>query len=228
LSNVEKISHRQVKAYSLINIPLWDNADWRGTGFAFSKNPNDIPALILGFWHSEFGIKIFQEWIEELGEVDQNDRLSITVIRGIDKNSPNDYRIAISEKPIFTPREEGTLRYLFATARVREMKSMSKDIFDGFFENYNRHGKYTLLPGQLTKDGGIEQPRFSKLIVVSSKIPSLIKTELKLIDAWKIGRNDFEACAIYEDDEVYIPEGIEKPPINELIAWKKQNAAKRK
>ena len=48
----------------------------------------------------------------------------------------------------------------------------------------------------------------------------ILKTKLKLINAWEIGIHEPERVVITEDDEPIIPDNIENAPILELLKEK--------
>jgi len=226
LNDYERLSHHSMKAFSLINMSLWNDAGWRGTGYEYAIEVSELPRLILTFEKGEIGIKIFKEWVDEMGYVDKKERLMVTIIKGINRDTPDDYRVMIGENIGFSSREQGNLLRFSTTFRILEMKSTSKIHFDTFWEIYQKQGKYKLMPGQIEKDGSIQLPADS--IQTSSgeqRMPSLIKKELKMVDAWQIGRHNIEGAVINADDDVYIPEGVSDAPILELLKWKKSKSS---
>ena len=224
LKDDERISHRSMKAHSMINIKLWDEAGWSGTGFWYALGLSEMPALILAFKKSEYGVKIFQEWVNELGRIDLEDKLSITIVRGVNKKFPNDYRVLISEKINFSQSGQDSTRYFTNVFRILEMKSSNRLHFDTFIEIFKSQGKYKLVPGQINEKGEIQAPEKSAGSRKSKPIlPSIVKSELKLIDAWKIGRHDFEVVGIRANDDIYIPDDVVDVPVLEVIKWKKED-----
>ena len=55
---------------SIIDIETWDKAIWRGSGFLISRNPNDIPILLLLFKEEQYAHKIFKDWFIYIGKTD--------------------------------------------------------------------------------------------------------------------------------------------------------------
>ncbi|MEZ8107041.1 hypothetical protein [Vibrio cortegadensis] len=43
------------------------------------------------------------------------------------------------------------------------------------------------------------------------------KTEIRIIDAWTVGENDFERVAIRQNDDPIIPDGVDNAPINSVL-----------
>ena len=49
----------------------------------------------------------------------------------------------------------------------------------------------------------------------------ILKSELRIIDAWQVGLHDFARTAITDEDDPIIPEGQPNPPILELLEQKR-------
>ena len=55
---------------SMIDIETWDKAIWRGAGFLFTKDPMDMPILLLIYKNEKYASKIFKDWITDVGKTD--------------------------------------------------------------------------------------------------------------------------------------------------------------
>jgi len=73
------ISHKNIKVLSVIDLQLWDKAEWNG--FGVMNHPYYGFGLLLCFKNSEAGIKIFEEWINRFGTDDKEDIIRISIIR---------------------------------------------------------------------------------------------------------------------------------------------------
>lgn len=92
---LKNMSHKKIKAETVIDNEMWDNASWKGFGFFKSA---DIPfGLMLSFENAEYGQNVFKDWIEKYGKTDTNDIISITLVKGVDKNNPHWYKVLISK-----------------------------------------------------------------------------------------------------------------------------------
>ncbi len=207
--NSELISHQDMKVGGLIKVRLWDRAVWRGTGFAIHQN--GTPELTLLFEDGHSGTVLFEDLAKELGEEDEEDRLRISIIRNIDKNSPTHYRVCIAENIALKNNQRAQI-----IARINTMEPLHKKNIDSFLDNYEKVGRY-LLSHSTIKKGQLVQP-------ISIGRKTILKSHIRVIDAWEIGPNDLEMMAIHDDDDPYIPDGVENPPINETIKRKKKKS----
>ena len=70
LRDVERMTHRDRRVLSLINVELWNKAKWTGTGYITSENPAALPFLLLMFDNPEAAVDIFTGWRDLLGPED--------------------------------------------------------------------------------------------------------------------------------------------------------------
>jgi hypothetical protein len=70
MRSMETGKHSQRKIVSLIDVPLWNRASWRGTMFYRDQDKAPYPILALGFEDRAAATQIFKELINQLGEVD--------------------------------------------------------------------------------------------------------------------------------------------------------------
>lgn len=206
--NLKNISHKRIKAETIINTELWDNAKWKAFGF-FSHY--QIPfGLILSFENIEFGKRIFKEWIDKYGKEDINKVISVTIVKGIDKNNPYWYKVLISKnvnKDLFS---DGNL--VSISSRFHRMEPSSNNNLNNLIKGYEKFKRYILIPAHI--DSKFNMTPFPEL--------GILKTELKIIDAWQIGIHDLERVVITEEDNPIIPKGILDAPILELLKEKKK------
>lgn len=205
LFNNEALSHNDVKLQNLIKIRLWDKALWRGTGFAMY--PDGTLELTLLFENEKAAQSIFEDLECEVGKVDTSNRLKISIIRGINKASPSHYRVCISDNLSF----DGSKR-VHAIARVNTMEPSTSDNLNRFLSAYKINKKYVVSYGVVYNN---------KLLSTSSRSKkSILKFDITVVDAWKIGPNDIEVMAVKKDDDPIIPNDIENPPILETLKRK--------
>src|SRR5262249_24080982 len=94
--DVERLKHRDRKVFSLINIDLWNKANWSGTGYITSEDPDEAPFLALIFKDPKAAAAIFQGWREEIGKQDSAERIRVSLITGINRKNSAAYRVLIS------------------------------------------------------------------------------------------------------------------------------------
>ncbi len=79
--NAENISHDKRKAFSVIDVGLWDQAKWRSFGIFVDSSGLTI---FIGYENIEAGKNIFDNWIKRYGKEDKNEHIKITIIKGVD------------------------------------------------------------------------------------------------------------------------------------------------
>ncbi|MGN6299436.1 MAG: hypothetical protein ACTHM7_21770 [Ginsengibacter sp.] len=201
-----KITHKNLRAETIIDSPLWDKAKWQGFGFAvFPKLPF---VIFLGFENGEAGRKIFEGWINEYGRVDHNEVISLTIVKGINKENPNWYKILVSKKIDKEKMKDGNL--VSISSRFHKMEPQENTNLTNLIASYQHYKKYVLIPAEIDQD--IKVQPYPEL--------GILKTELKIIDAWTIGIHDFERVVITEDDNPIIPDDIPNAPIIEVLKEK--------
>ena len=186
LFGVDSLKHNDYKIFSLINIPLWDKAGW--SGIVYSWSTDAIPLLALGFKDINAGLEIFREWHNKLGPIDEEEQLRITILTGIDKHHPANYRVSISINP--KVEKNSKTKLLFFTTRTQLMEPPNLHNLNTFIEHYNHFGKYVLLPGQFASD----------LAKVKLFDYGIIKRELRICEAWQLGSTDRDVHMIHEGD----------------------------
>ncbi len=200
LFGIDKLKHKDRKVISLINIPLWDKAEWRGT--LYMRYPDSLPVLAIGFRNAEAGIQIFKELRSKLGQIDAKETLRVSIITGIDKKHPFSYRVVISSN---LPQVKTTqYRYFIMSARMNRMDSTDLRGLNTFIECYRRVGKYEIIPAKIDLANSVAEPILGYPI---------IKQELHIRPAWEIGENDPDMFGIQEDDDPIIPDGIKDAPV---------------
>lgn len=203
LFGVDNLKHRDRRVLSVINIPLWDKARWKATAYLFHPSPQALPIIVIGFQEPEAAKLIFKGWRDRFGPVDTSEKLSISIIRGIDKAAPANYKVVIGSIPKIHTGKNYSTNVIMVT-RFLQMTPPDSMNLDSFLEQYERKRKYIIAPGHFQNESTMPE------IFLDFGIE---KCELHVKQAWEIGRNEFELCAINEDDDPIIPEGIEDPPL---------------
>jgi hypothetical protein len=89
---------------SLIDLPLWDSALWKGTAFLHDLDGVEAPGIGFFFDDINAGRKIFLGWHERVGKIDQYEEIRISIIRGEILGLPSGYSVHVSSNPLHTVR----------------------------------------------------------------------------------------------------------------------------
>ena len=152
----------------LIDIDLWEKAEWRATAI-FSDREN-MPILGLVFMNRKKAIDLFSDLIKKLGHVDQYDELRISIIE--DGISEKDYGYTVhinsSIENILKKYERNNVKseeISFTNAgRFSRMNPSNKSrSFELFKDEYNKYNKYLIIPFCINNSMKIE-PLFDAMI----------------------------------------------------------------
>ncbi len=208
--DMEEIPHNQVITHTIIDMPLWDKAKWKGFGFTF--HPKEGIGVFLAFENSDSAKIIFQDWKNRIGDKDKDELISIVIIKGINKKNPCWYKVivTINEKVLDLSQLEGLIRI---PSRFHLMTPKDSINLNHISSGINHFKKYKLFPASMNKDGSVE-PFFDE---------GIIKTSLIIKEAWEIGLNDLASVAIKEDDNPIIPnEHKDDAPVLDVLKELKQ------
>jgi len=200
LFDMNGVKHKDRKVVSLIDIPLWDQAKWQAIGYICFEQA--VPILALGFKHSEAANKIFTEWRDMLGEVDEENKLRIAIITGVSKKHPLNYKVLITTNPDKNGLSNYN-HYVF-TARFIEMFPQTLEYLNRFLDEYTKIGRFTLAPATMNAEKNYLEPTGNFW---------LGKYDLVVRPAWQIGINDPDMVVIQEGDDPIIPEEEKNAPV---------------
>jgi hypothetical protein len=201
LREVERGRHSDRKILSLIDIPLWDNAGWRGVAFGFPAGEDELPILALAFKDPNAASAIFKGWLTRLGRVDRAEELRISILTGIMVSNPAAYRVVIGSRLRIEPGRTG---HLVVASRINTMEPMDSRNLDAFVARVRTLGAYRLVPAHLAKLD--ESPKF----ILDHWIG---KESVEIRPAWKVGDNDPDLVALKPDDDPIIPDDVSDVPI---------------
>src|SRR5260221_10768367 len=200
LFGVDNLKHKERRVFSLINMPLWDKANWGATAYIYV--PKSIPMLILGFGDADAAKRIFEEWQRKLGENDQEEQLRVSIVTEISRRHPSYYKVLISINP--TPKKTAGKNQFILVSRLNLMTPPDLSNLNSFIDRYKNAGCYYLLPAHYTSEREIEEPIWDLRI---------LKKKINIRPAWQIGENDPDVVTIREDDDPIIPEGTQDVPV---------------
>ncbi len=201
-----EITHPERHVFSLINIALWNRAKWNATLYLLPKELDGLPLLAIGFINPDAGRSIFQGWCAKLGNVDERDEIAISIVRGINRDRPFSYRIAIGTNPRMPERQK--FKEIIQISRINEMNPKDSRNLDGFLQRFSSVGRYQMVPA---------------LYEAEHKPPEIFydlwigKRTLVVRPAWQVSVDDSEAIAIRADDSPIIPAGIDDAPVLRVL-----------
>ena len=200
---VDAARHRDTKVLSLLNMPLWDAAGWKGMVYLFG--PRDIvPEMYFSFENIEAGRKIIRGWIRKFGQTDPNDTIGLTLVTGIDRLNPHWYKLVVSHKDAVEMHFETP--YVGLVARYQEMTPNDDFNLRQFLKSYQRMGRYRI--------AALEHRPARSHVQISRQEMYIEKRLLKIVPAWKIGPNDFLRVALTDTADPVIPPNEKDPPFH--------------
>lgn len=156
--------------------------------------------MIFGFDNAAAGHKIFENIAKIIGDKDPNNALRIALIRGIDRQNPAHYRMAVTSN--IDQSSDGSSKVQASLSKLITMTPSSSENIERFLKDHEVHKKCHV--ATVNAQG--------KLVI------HLITSGVVVMYAWEVDENVQEISAIQPDDDVLIPVGIENPPINRALA----------
>jgi hypothetical protein len=202
------IGHHKRRVSSIINDQLWDAAHWMGFGFGDARG--EPPLIFIAYENPEAGKKIFEKWIEQFGTEDKEERIHLTIIRGINSDSPHWYRVAIYSNQEKDQMKESEL--VIVSARMHTMNPDNPVNLETLIRLFEQYKEFLLVPAEIN-------------IVTRQIRPyenlGIRKRSLHIRHAWEIGSHDLDMMAVMTDDKPIIPEGVTDAPVIKTLELKK-------
>ncbi|MDQ0621017.1 hypothetical protein [Paraburkholderia graminis] len=221
LFGADALKHRDMGVMSPINIPLWDRAKWKGVGVAVTVNHSVPPAMILVFQDVAAGRKIFRGWRKKIGSFDSDGWLGVTVITGINRERPLDYRVAIGVSERYMRDQiSRKLRFFTMVCRMHDMVPVSGENLERLLESYRRTGTVIIQPGRFHAEHqglAMEEEDFTLGIRLAN---------ISVTAAWQVGPDSPLIGAMRGIETPVIPSGEANPPFYGLK--QRLNESKRK
>ena len=185
--------HSDRLVVSVIDLDLWDRAQWMGALFVCA--PSEPPILGLGFVNGEAGESIFRKWKERWGNADTEEQLRLSIVTKISKNSPLEYAVVIG--PSVRQNEEDLGKLILGVSRHHRMTPRTSENLNRFIESYRRAGRFWLAPARISvRDETFQKPSMDLAIR---------KEQLSVREAWEIGEHDQDRVVIREGDDPILP-----------------------
>ncbi|MFD2552389.1 hypothetical protein ACFSQP_11225 [Bizionia sediminis] len=203
--NFKNTPHNKRKVHSVIDSPLWDIAKWRAFGFLIDRNQR--LGLTILFEDFESAKKIFDGWRNSLGEIDEKEKIRISIIKGVNKDNPHWYRVHICSN-IIEPKIDGEVS--FFSSRFHELNATDSKNLDNLIQFYKKFNSYILYPAYINSEGQFT-PDLTR---------GIEKKELIIKNAWEISLNEIDSVAIRTEDKILIPENVKNAPVLEVLKRK--------
>ena len=178
----ENAKHTERKVASLIDLPLWDKAKWKGAIYILSYELDEESWMAFGFQNDAAGRSIFEGWRARLGITDKEGRIRLSILTGIDRNNPHAYSIVVGSNLV----ERAGVRSYVSVSRIHRMEPSHSINLDRFRQRFQRVGTYRLMPGYIDVSNQRYRPH-----------PDLAvqKSDIRICPAWQIQEHDPDAIA---------------------------------
>ena len=208
----EDINYNDIVMDKLINIPLWDQAKWKGMTFLIYPEPKGPTILAPIFSDKTSCIAIFKKWISDFGNFDSENKIRCCLIKGVDKDNPEFYRFAFSPNINILHSTKNQFHFI-NLSRFQLMQSKDNRPLNSFLDKTKINNNYYFLAPAIMKS------EIDKVEILYDY--AIKKCHLEVKNAWEIGRNDWWAFTILPDDKPIIPPMVLKAPVTELLELKR-------
>lgn len=210
-----KISNTNMYTSSIINIPAWNQAQWKGVMFMAYKG-HCVPPVLSFVFGTDYGKAIWEDWRKLMGNHDINNRLGIRIIKGIDRKHPNWYRVAIGPNS-FSSDSGKDLFIASLPMRLHTMQPSSDANLKMFESEFGKYQEFFLCPAYMP-DRTAEPSVYTELAI------KMNRESIIICNASDILENDFlSVCAIIPGDDPIIPKDKENSPIMGILRRKKSD-----
>lgn len=212
LFGADAIKHRDIKVMSPINLPVWDRAGWKGVGVGIGGREVSPPLMFLAFENIDAGRKIFRGWRKKVGHVDHEGWIGVTVITGIHRNRPQDYRVAIGVgEQYIRGHMLGEVGAMTMVYRMQDMGPASSQNLDLLLNMYSRTGRVIMQPSEMNPLQ-LKTPMNEEDHNLGIEL-----NHLTVIPAWKVGGNSPLIVAMNGIEDPVIPADVTHPPFVEVL-----------
>lgn len=208
-----KISNANMYTSSIINIHVWNQAQWKGVMFMAYKG-HCVPPVLSFVFETNHGKTIWGDWRKLMGNHDVNNRLGIRIIKGIERKHPNWYRVAIGPNSFSSDSGED-LFIASLPVRLHTMQPSTNANLKMFESEFEKYQEFFLCPAYMPDR--TSEPSVYTELAIKMNPESII-----ICNASDILENDFlSMCAIIPGDDPIIPKGKENSPIMEILRKKR-------
>ncbi len=202
LPSFEDVRQSEIITIPTINMPLWDDAKWRGVVVLFDGVKN--LALSPIFENIDAGMDIFKEWLNLIDDQDKEDYVRVGLIKGIDKNNPTYYRVVFSANRELSIRSGNKI--VMAPCRSHTMEAQNDSNVKIFEKMYSQVKLFVIFPSEVINGAVKLHPELT-----------IHKTSIDICDAWEIDQPSFLSAAIFPFDCPVVPPNIADVPVLNII-----------
>lgn len=206
----DNIGHGDIEMPPVIRIHLWDAAKWHGTGFIGSEYGRMVPQFLFIFKQADKAKLLWTTLADDMAKQKRKNVLRLSIIQGVSASNPNYYRVTLSPGKGWLSHESDHV--MMFIGRSCTMEPGNSENLTRFIDQYRIHKKCELHAAVIHNG----QP------VLVNTVP-ITYDEIEFRQAYEIGLNDLDAPFIRENDEVFIPEGINNAPVLKLIAKRRSS-----
>jgi hypothetical protein len=209
----DAIQHRDMRVMSPIILPLWDKAKWKGMGVTLPQTPGELvpPVMALAFENYNAGQKIFRGWRKKVGAENQDGWIGVTVITGIRRENPLDYRVAIGISESYIRTSMAGKRLFTTVYRMHDMTPSSSHNLDVLRNHFRNAGFVFLMPVAFNPASlGIEMTREN--FELSVKL-----SHLEFIPAWQVDGTSPLIAAMSGITDPVLPPGVTEAPFMQAL-----------
>ena len=192
---------------SMIDIETWDKAIWRGAGFLFTKDPMDMPILLLIYKNEKYASKIFKDWITDVGKTDTNEDIRVALVEGDVPGEEKGYYIVIGnnlDEAIKRAENSGLdifeMMIFNVTRIIRANPTDNFYCYNWFKKEYLNKRTFYLMPAIVDESTKQVKPLFNYAI---------LKHRIEYRDIKDITDNDIDGILLQKDKpfKPYQPQG---------------------
>ncbi len=208
----EHFNHQQLEIQSIINIPLWNKAKWRGVAVMDSPTHEFLPMFGLLFENTDIAQQIFLDWGKRFGKYDSADEIQIGIIKGIDKKNPFHYRVIVASnlRRHGNPAQIKRIQWI-CKLHTMEAKSLANlKILESVIKT---NSQFQFLLYKI--DHGQLEP-LDELAIIKNVQSVTIR------NAWEIEDDSYLLTGVMPTDNPIIPPSFEDAPILKNITYKTQ------
>ncbi len=138
-------------------MPLWDKAKWKGVVYIWPQDLDQEPWVALGFEEGTAAREIFTGWRAMFGDVDQESRLRISILTGVDRAKVHSYSAVVGSN-LVESRGNARVKQFVSVSRILRMEPSTLRNLTGFRDRFERIGTYRVMPALLNMKTGRCQP----------------------------------------------------------------------
>lgn len=144
--------HRVVKVHSVIDVHLWNRAEWTGAAYGVA-DPTAPPFMALMFKNREAATRIFERWRKRFGLTDVEEEIHVGIVRHFSKECPAHYGMVITSEP---PKDSRDSQIAMMASRSLTMEPPNDLNLRTFLDSYKKAGAYLLMPALITSGQKLE------------------------------------------------------------------------